>query len=137
MLDTDVVVAAMRSPGGASAELIRRIRLGAAEMVLSVPLALEYEAICTLAEHRMAGGLQLAEVLVFIDRLIQISEYAPTRFSWRPQLRDPDDEMVLEAALNGQAGMIVTFNLRDYGKTPERFGLEAIRPGDALKRILA
>ena len=59
-----------------------------------------------------------------------------THFLWRPRLRDPADEMVLEAAVNGQANAIVTFNLRDYGAMPKDFGIEVLLPRDALKRLL-
>ena len=56
-------------------------------------------------------------------------------FVWRPLLRDPADEMVLEAAVNGQATAIVTFNQRDFAKTPHQFGIEVLTPAAALRRI--
>jgi predicted nucleic acid-binding protein len=135
VLDTDVVVAAMRSPGGASAELLRRLDRGQATLLLSVALALEYEAICRLAEHRLAAGLSAADVAVFLDGLIAMAEPVTSHFRWRPQLHDPGDEMVLEAAVNGQAVAIVTFNLRHYHLGPARFGIAVMRPADALRRI--
>jgi putative PIN family toxin of toxin-antitoxin system len=134
VLDTDVVVAAMRSPGGASAELLRRVDRGQASMLLSVALALEYEATCQLADHRLASGLSETDVAVFLDGLVDLAEQVTARFRWRPQLRDPGDEMVLEAAVNGQAAAIVTFNVRDYGAAPSRFGIEILRPAEALRR---
>src|ERR1035438_9631977 len=88
VVDTDVVVAALRSPRGGSAELLRRIRLGRAAMLLNVPLALEYESKCTTAEHRLASGLSLAEIAIFLDRLISLAEPVQTYYRWRPQLRD-------------------------------------------------
>lgn len=134
MLDTDVVVAAMRSPTGGSAELLRQIDGGAAVMLLTVALALEYEAICTLAEHRLASGLTATEAGIYVDGLIAMAEPVKAFFRWRPQLRDPGDEMVLEAAVNGQADAIVTFNESDLREARE-FGIEVIRPGEALRRI--
>ena len=89
MLDTDVVVAAMRSPRGGSAELLRRIDGGEAVMLLTVALALEYEAICTLAEHRLASGLSASEADIYVDGLIGLAEPVRAFFRWRPQLRDP------------------------------------------------
>ena len=56
-------------------------------------------------------------------------------YLWRPRLRDGDDDMVLETAINGRASAIVTFNLRDYGSWPENFGIEVLRPGDCLRRL--
>ena len=135
MLDTDVIVAAMRSPGGASAELLRRIDRGQATLLLSVALALEYEATCRLAEHRLAAGLDLVNTTVFLDGVIDMAERVTPRFRWRPQLNDPGDEMVLEVAVNGQAAAIVTFNLRHFRLGPARFGVAVLRPGEALRRI--
>jgi putative PIN family toxin of toxin-antitoxin system len=135
VVDTDVVVAAIRSPSGASAELLRRIDQGQATMLLSVSLALEYEAICSRPEHRLASGLSAAEVIVFVDELIVMSEEVESHFRWRPQLRDPADEMVLEVAINGQADFIVTFNVRDFGDGPHRFGIDILRPSEALRRL--
>jgi putative PIN family toxin of toxin-antitoxin system len=134
VLDTDVIVAAMRSPSGASAELIRRINRGQATMLISVALVLEYESICLLADHRLAGGLTERDVATFLDGLVDLAEPVAPRFRWRPQLRDPGDEMVLEAAVNGQAAAIVTFNVRDYGPVPAKFGIDLVRPVQALRR---
>ncbi len=134
VLDTDVVVAAMRSPRGASAELLRRVDEGKAVMVLTVALALEYEAICTLAEHRLASGLSAADTALYVDGLIALAKPVKAYFRWRPQLRDPGDELVLEAAVNGQANCIVTFN-ESHLREARVFGIEVIRPGEALRRI--
>jgi putative PIN family toxin of toxin-antitoxin system len=134
-MDTDAVVAAMRSPTGASAAIIRAVQQGKATLLLSVPLALEYEAICHKADHRLAAGLSDQQVDVFVDALIALSEPVETHFLWRPQLRDPNDEMVLEAAVNGRADALVTFNLRDFGAVPERFGVASMLPREAITRI--
>ena len=80
-------------------------------------------------------SLSPAQVVIFIDAVIAMAEPVETHFLWRPQLRDPGDEIVLEAAVNGRAGAIVTFNRKDYGDIPVRFGLEVIAPTDALRRI--
>ena len=136
-MDTDVVVAAMRSPSGASAELLRRIDRGDCQLLLSVPMLFEYEEVCHRAVHKTAAGLSSGEVSVFLDGLVDMAEPVEAHLTWRPQLRDPDDEMVLEVAVNGQADMIVTFNTKDFGSAPERFGIVALLPRDALKRISA
>ena len=74
VLDTDVVVAGMRSPTGASAALLKYVAAGEVTLVLSVPLAIEYDAICHLPEHRLASGLSAAEVDVFVSTLISLAE---------------------------------------------------------------
>jgi putative PIN family toxin of toxin-antitoxin system len=135
VLDTDVIVAALRSPGGASAAVLRALRQGRGTLLLSAAMLIEYEATCQLAEHRLASGLTTGEVEAFLDGLAFLAEPVEVHYRWRPQLRDPGDEMVLEAAVNGRAHAIVTFNRRDYGTVPETFGVDVLSPGDALKRI--
>jgi putative PIN family toxin of toxin-antitoxin system len=135
VLDTNVIVAAMRSPTGASAALLMAARHSALTMLCTVALALEYEATCRLAEHRAAAGLSLEEVEVFIDAVLAMAEPVAPHFLWRPQLRDPGDELVLETAINGRAEAIVTFNRRDFAAAPARFGIEVLTPGEALRRI--
>lgn len=135
VLDTDVIVAAMRSPSGASAEILREARKGNVTLVASVSLALEYEAVCSEAEHQLAAGLSAAGGMIFVDAVVAPSEPVKTHFLWRPQLRDPGDEMVLEAAVNGRANALVTFNVRDFGTAPAHFAIEVLLPREALKRI--
>ncbi len=114
---------------------MRRIDNGKATMLLSVALALEYEAKCMLAEHRLAAGLSESEAGAFIDGLIAIAEPIEMHFRWRPQLHDPGDELVLEAAVNGRASAIVTFNEKDLRDARRSFGIAVIRPSEALRRI--
>jgi predicted nucleic acid-binding protein len=104
-------------------------------LLASLPLAMEYEAICTLSEHRKAAGLTLEEVRIFLDGVLAVAEPVEIYFLWRPQLHDPNDEMVLEAAINGQAEAIVTFNRSDYGTVPERFGIKMLSPAEAIRSI--
>ena len=135
VLDTDAVVAAMRSPTGASAAIIRAAREGRVTLLVSVPLAIEYESVCRKYEHRLAAGLSDRQVDIFLDAALAMCEPVETHFLWRPQLRDPNDEMVLEAAVNGRADGLVTFNRRDFGTAPERFGVAILLPREALARI--
>src|SRR5690242_14830834 len=97
VLDTNVVVAALRSPTGASAALLQAARHGAITMLVNVGLALEYEATCCLAEHRLVAGLDEEQVRIFIDAVLAMAEPVETHYLWRPLLRDPADEFVLEA----------------------------------------
>jgi predicted nucleic acid-binding protein len=75
------------------------------------------------------------EVQIFLDALLAMAEPVKTHFLWRPQLRDPGDEMVLEAAVNGRADALVTFNVRDFGTVPARFGIELMIPREGIERI--
>ena len=135
VLDTDVVVAALRSPGGASAAIVRLVRQGGATLSISVALALEYEAVCSRPEHRLGAGLSEHQVNVFVDAIVALAEPVPVHFLWRPQLRDPCDEMVLEVAINGEADALVTFNTRDFGNVPSHFGVDLMLPRDAIVRM--
>jgi len=135
VLDTNVVVAAMRSPAGASAELLRLVRRSRLTMVANVALALEYEATCLLAEHCLAAGLGLKEAGIFVDAVIAMCEPVETHFMWRPQLRDPADELVLEAAVNGRADAIVTFNRRDFEPAHGTFNIQLLSPSEAVRRV--
>lgn len=135
MLDSSVVISAFRSRRGASNRL-----LGLAEEGRLVPLAtpalfLEYEDVLKRPEQREASGLSLAEVDTALTALAALAEPVEVRFTWRPQLADPGDEMVLEAAVNGRADALVTHNLADFASAAPRFGVVLLRPGELLERI--
>ena len=135
VLDTNVAVAGLRSPAGASAMLLDQALRGDYTLLLSVALALEYESVCLEPAHRIVSGLSVVEIETIISALCSVAEPVEARFLWRPQLRDPADEMVLEAAINGQADGLVTFNRRDFGQAPERFGVATLSPQEALRSI--
>jgi putative PIN family toxin of toxin-antitoxin system len=133
--DTDVVVAALRSRIGASNALLRALRSGRLEAVASVPMMLEYETVLMRPEQRQATGLTIQEVGVFLDGLASLLIPVMPYFLWRPRLRDPDDEMVLDAAVNGRADAIVTFNKGDFLPRATQFQLEVLTPAEALRRL--
>jgi putative PIN family toxin of toxin-antitoxin system len=135
VLDTDVIVAAVRSAKGASRGLLEAIHDRRLVGLVSVPLLLEYEAVLSRPEHLRARGLSFAEVEALLDGLAAIMEPVRLDYLWRPLLPDRDDDMVLETAINGRATAIVTFNLRDYGSWPLTFGIEVLRPADCLGRL--
>ena len=127
----------MRSPTGApaalwAAGLDRRVTPCA-----NVALMIEYESVCMRAEHGIAAGLNQRDVGVFLDDIAALVDPVETHYLWRPQLRDPGDEMVLEAAVNGQARAIVTFNVRDYESVAGRFGVDILLPREALALVRA
>jgi putative PIN family toxin of toxin-antitoxin system len=135
VLDTDVVVAAMRSDRGASRQLLvaalnRRITL-----LASVPLFLEYEAVLTRPEQVKEIGLEAEEIGEILDALATVIEPVALRFLWRPRLKDPADEMVLETAVNGRADLLATFNLRHLASAAREFGIRTVPPGAVLREI--
>jgi putative PIN family toxin of toxin-antitoxin system len=135
VMDTDTIVAAMRSPGGASAELLRRARRGELTLAASVSLFMEYEAVCQRPQHLDAAGLDTHQVGIFLDALAHMVEPVEVHFLWRPQLRDPADELVLEAAVNASAQALLTFNQRHFVKAVTRFQLQVMLPGPFLRSL--
>lgn len=133
VMDTNVLIAGMRSPTGAAAEILRLVLLGRMELLASVALFVEYEAVATRNEHLSAAGLTTNDVLMLLDALAGKIRLVNIHFNWRPQLKDPDDEMVLELAVNGSADAIITFNARHFGIAPRAFGICVLTPADALK----
>jgi predicted nucleic acid-binding protein len=83
----------------------------------------------------MEAGLSSRQVAIFLDAIVAMAEPVRTHFLWRPQLRDPNDEMVLEAAVNGRADALLTFNVRHYGTAAARFGVGILLPREAMARI--
>ena len=104
-------------------------------MLLSTSLLLEYEAICKDEKHLAASQLTIGDVDTVINVLLARAERVETNYRWRPQLRDAGDEMVLEAAVNGRADALVTFNERDFAVAAPRFGLDLIGPLELLRRM--
>ena len=125
----------MRSPSGASAAILRLARQSKITMLANVALALEYEALCLAENHWRPAGLTFTEAGIFVDTVIAMVEPVESHFMWRPQLRDPADEFVLDAAVNGRADGIVTFNVRDFADAPRSFGISLYTPSEAFRSI--
>lgn len=134
VLDTSILVAALRSKTGASNALLRRVASGEVRPLISPALFLEYEDVLKRPEHREVHGFSLDELDGFLAAFASASDAVECHFRWRPQLRDPGDEMVLEAAVNGGADALVTHNIRDFGAA-KTFNLQILTPGDLLKEL--
>ena len=135
VLDTDVIVAAVLSERGASRQLLLRVVDGVLDGAISVALMLEYEAVLKRPEILRQSKLTADDVDVILDQVAASMEHVAMFYLWRPVLRDAEDDMVLETAVNGQADAIATFNIGDFGDAPTRFGIEVIRPGSLLRRV--
>jgi putative PIN family toxin of toxin-antitoxin system len=135
VLDTDVVVAAFRSGEGASRQLLLAALDRKVLMLVSIPLMLEYEAVLKRPEHLDVIGVSSEEIDVVLDALASVIEPVKLQFLWRPRLKDPSDEMVLETAVNGQADRLVTFNLRHLRQPARQFGISVDLPGVIWREI--
>ncbi len=135
VLDTNVLVAASRSRLGASFALLQLLRQQRFTALLSVPLIVEYEAVLKRPEQLQASLRTARQTDAFLDALCLLIEPVELHFLWRPQLRDPADEMVLETALNGRADVLVTLNERDFGAA-QSFRLPVMSPGAFVHQLL-
>lgn len=132
VLDTNVLIAALRSPHGASYRVLGLIGQGRFDIHISVPLVLEYEGVAL----RYLDDLPITsdDVDDVLDYICRVGIAHEIYYAWRPFLPDPDDDMVLEAAVTGGCDAIVTFNKQDY-RGCERFGLRLITPAELLREI--
>ena len=130
--DTNVFVTALRSQFGASYKLFSLIDQDVYQLNISVPLALEYEAVA----KRMIGETALSEKEIddILDFVISNSNRWQIYYLWRPQLKDPGDDMVLELAVTADCNYIITYNVSDF-KGIEDFGIKAITPKEFLKLV--
>lgn len=131
VLDTNVLVAALRSRRGASFRVVSEIGRGRFEFVLSVPLLLEHEQ--ALINARPSGVNQM-DIQAFLDYLCSAAWLQEIFYLWRPHLRDPKDDFVLEAAVAGRCKGIVTHNRRHF-KGAEKFGVAILSPAQFLGRL--
>jgi putative PIN family toxin of toxin-antitoxin system len=130
VLDTNVIVAAGRSRQGASHALLRLLAEEAYRPVLSVPLVLEYEMAL-----RRRTELDQTTAVAIVDFLCLVGERQPIYYLWRPFLKDPGDEMVLEVAVGAAAEAVVTHNIRDFDGVEENFGIRVITPREFLAEL--
>jgi putative PIN family toxin of toxin-antitoxin system len=130
VLDTGVLVAALRSATGASRKLLIAAMDRTFEMVITAPLLLEYEAVLKRPEHLDAAGATSSDVDVILDQIAATARCVKVHYLWRPCLKDADDDLVLEAAVNGEADIVATFNLKDFRPAMDRFAVRFLRPAE-------
>ena len=135
VLDTDVLVAAFGSPTGASRQLLVEILDRNLSLPISTTLLLEYEAVLTRPAVLRMIGIEATEVIAVLDELAGLCTPVAMDFRWRPVAADPDDDMVLETAINGGADLIATFNIGDMRARAARFGVDLARPATILRRL--
>jgi putative PIN family toxin of toxin-antitoxin system len=132
VLDTNILVSALRSRNGASFALVQAVRNGHAAICCSPALFLEYEDVLLRPKQLEAFGLSASDIDIVLADLASDVWPVTTHYQWRPQLRDPSDEMVLEAAVNTPGAVIVSYNLRDF-LPAERFGVKVFNPEQTFR----
>jgi putative PIN family toxin of toxin-antitoxin system len=135
VLDTNVLVAGLSSSLGASYQLLLRCRNSEFRLLASIPLWLEYEAVLKRNEIQQMHGLSHKKVYVFLNNLALFCDPVTLHYLWRPQLTDPNDEMVFETTLNARADALVTFNVNDFELAAKRFAVNLIQPRVFLEQL--
>jgi putative PIN family toxin of toxin-antitoxin system len=132
VLDSSVLVAGLRSRRGASYHLLTLLRAERFGIAVSVPVVLEYEAV--LRRHAEQLGLAETEVTGLVDYLCAIGHRQEIHFLWRPMLRDPRDEAMLELAVAARCRAVITHNIRDF-EGAGRFGVAVLTPGAFVRQL--
>ena len=131
-MDTNVLVSALRSKLGASFRLLSLVGEGEIEIAVSVPLVVEYEAVTKRQSRQL--GLSHADIDDIIDYLCLVGRHHEIFFLWRPLLRDPQDDLVLELAVESESDYLVTHNVRDF-EGAKQFAVRVLTPGQFLKML--
>ena len=131
-IDTCVLISALRSRNGASFKLLSLSDSKKFTFFLSVPLVLEYESVAKRMSRNL--GLTYSDIEDIIDYLCTVAEHLKVHFLWRPNLKDPSDDFVLELAVESKCNYIVTHNIKDF-KDINKFNLQAITPQELLRNI--
>jgi putative PIN family toxin of toxin-antitoxin system len=132
VLDTNVLVAGLRSRRGASFRLLQMLGTGRFEIAISVPLVFEYEDVLMRQENLI--GLDETNIAAVMDYVCLVGQPQRIYYLWRPFLRDPKDDLVLELGVAANCEGIVTFNAKDFGAA-DQFGLWIMTPREFLSRI--
>lgn len=128
MLDTSALISAIRSGSGAAAEVVRLVALGKLTLLLDLKLVCEYRDVAMRPEHFGASGMTVEDTQAVIDLLEAVAQPVLVLVRHRPLSLDPNDDMVLDLAINGNADAIVTNNIKDFKAAAERFGIPALLP---------
>lgn len=133
VLDTNIMAAGLRSRNGASFAILKLVADRRLRPLVTTALFLEYEEVLGRPEQQQASGLSIPQINQLLAEFAALSEPVEVHFLWRPQLTDPKDEMVLEAAVNGRADALITHNVRDFVIPARLFDISVLRPGDFLE----
>jgi putative PIN family toxin of toxin-antitoxin system len=131
-LDTPVLVAGLQAQRGASYPVLRLAERQRIIPLATPPLFLEYEDVLQRAQQQLAHGFSTHEIQGLLSEVAALIELVEVHFRLRPQLTDPKDEMVLEAAVNGRASALITHNIADFLQAGRRFRLPTLTPAQLL-----
>ena len=133
--DTSVLITALRSSSGAAAETVRLALRGELTALMDLKLACEYRDVALRPEQLQVSGKSQAEPAAILDALEAIAEPVYVALQHRPLSPDPNDDMVLDVAINGNADAIVTNNTKHFRNAAERFHLDVLTPAELLSKF--
>jgi putative PIN family toxin of toxin-antitoxin system len=133
VIDTSVLITALRSSTGAAAEVVRLALRGELVTLMDYKLACEYRDVALRAEQLHSSGKSRSETEAVLDALEALAEPVFVAFRHRPLSSDEDDNMVLDVAINGNAYAIVTNNLSHFREPAGRFNIDVLTPAELLK----
>ena len=129
VIDTNVLISALKSKQGASYKLLITLADGAYQPNISVPLFVEYESVAK--REGLISGLNEGNINTILDYLLSKSAIREIFYLWRPILKDPKDDLVLEVAVESQSKYIITFNKKDF-KGVKTFGIQVVTPQEFM-----
>jgi putative PIN family toxin of toxin-antitoxin system len=135
VLDTSVLISALRSEKGASAEVIRRATLGEMTILMDSKLAYEYRDVAFRTQKLHGSGKSREQTAAILDLIEAQAEAVNIYFTPRPLSPDPNDDMVLDVAINGNASAIVTFNSKHFREAAARYNIGVLTPAELLAEI--
>ncbi|NMG20656.1 putative toxin-antitoxin system toxin component, PIN family [Brasilonema bromeliae] len=132
ILDTNVLLAGLRSSRGASYKLLTMLNNNRWQLNISTALVFEYEEI--LKREQTQLGLSLEDIDNIIEALCAIANKRKIFYLWRPMLNDPDDDFLVDLAVESQADYIITYNQKDL-QPAEKFGIKVVTPKQFLQEM--
>jgi putative PIN family toxin of toxin-antitoxin system len=135
VLDTASFVTAVRSSGGAAGEVVRMIFREELVPLMDLKLGLEYRDVALRSEHVRASALSKREILDLIEAVEAFAEPVEVVMKTRPLSPDPNDDMILDLAINGQAEALVTSNTKHFARAGKRFGIPVLSPAELLEKM--
>jgi len=135
VLDTSIIIAAIRSGAGAASEVLRLVFLRRVTVLMDYKLACEYREVALRAQHLRASEKTQHQIELILDAVEAVAEPVLVLAKIRPLSEDPSDDMVLDIAINGVADAIVTHNVRHFRTAASRFHIQVLRPAELLGRI--
>lgn len=136
LLDTNVLVAAMRSRSGASNALVRRALQGDLPLLVHQKLVLEYRDVLSRPDILAQTGLAWQDIELVLAHLVASAHEVQVRYLWRPNLKDEGDNLIVEIAVAAWPCTIVTHNLKDFVNAELRFPQVALcTPGQLLQTL--